>query len=396
MRKFAMLMAAVTIAVAGLLIATEEAQALSCGDIITVDTTLTSNLGPCVGVDGLIIGANDITLDLNKKSIIGDGICPADPDCFTSSFVQTDSGVDVAGFTGVTIKNGTIKDSFRNGINIPAGSDGTLVENMKLRDDLVFAVNVFDSDDVVVRDTQMKNLAGNGLDVRISDRFTLDHSMIFTAGKARQNLGGGVCGIGNGIFIFESDRLQIINNQFDDISQSAILVWDSTNGLIDNNKVTDTNFLPCGPPLAASTDFGAITITVGSVRIVVSNNKLMDNVFAAIGLRSNPVDTHIHHNMLNKNGSGILFSNLATGTTIRNNCIQNSTTGVGLEDTGGDIVVDATNNFWGAADGPSGDGPLGSVLVGSGEEIIQTATDDVDVEPFLTQFIPNPKRTGTV
>lgn len=129
-----------TLAIVGLFAATEEAQALVCGDTIFADTTLTANLGPCAG-DGLIIATPGVTLDLNKKSIIGDGICPVDPDCFTGSFVQTGSGVTVlAGATDVTIKNGTIKDSFRNGINILAGSHGAVVENMKLRDNLVFAV----------------------------------------------------------------------------------------------------------------------------------------------------------------------------------------------------------------------------------------------------------------
>lgn len=52
---------------------------LACGDAIIVDTTLTANLGPCVGNDGLIINANGVTLDLNGYSIIGSGILSCGP-----------------------------------------------------------------------------------------------------------------------------------------------------------------------------------------------------------------------------------------------------------------------------------------------------------------------------
>ena len=51
------------------------AYALACGDTITADTTLQTNLGPCSGT-ALTIGASNITLDLNGFSIIGasDGV----------------------------------------------------------------------------------------------------------------------------------------------------------------------------------------------------------------------------------------------------------------------------------------------------------------------------------
>ena len=333
-----------------------------CGDTISVDTTLVADVGPCAG-DGLTIDTAGVTLDLNSFSIIGSGICPGDPDCFTSAFSQTGSGVIVDGVADVTISNGTIEDSFRIGIEIRAGSDGTLVEDLDIKDYLVFAINVFDADDVVVRHTKMKNLAGNGLDVIVSDNFSLVDNDIKTAGQARRTFipDGQDCGLGNGIFIYQSDGFQFLNNKFSDISQSAILVWESTNGLIDNNEVKKSNFLPCGPPTGTgSTDFGAITINGGagaSENIVVSANTLKDNPLFAIGLRASLVDIQVHHNRLEKNGTGILLSSgPQTGTSIHNNCISRNTTGVG---------------------------PGAVPLSGSDEEIVQQADDTVDVEPFL-------------
>jgi len=50
---------------------------VGCGDTITTDTTLDSDLVNCPN-NGIVIGANNITLDLNGHTIDGDG-APVDP-----------------------------------------------------------------------------------------------------------------------------------------------------------------------------------------------------------------------------------------------------------------------------------------------------------------------------
>ena len=49
-----------------------SADHVSCGDTITADTTLDSDLIDCPN-NGIVIGADDITLDLNGHRIDGDG-----------------------------------------------------------------------------------------------------------------------------------------------------------------------------------------------------------------------------------------------------------------------------------------------------------------------------------
>jgi hypothetical protein len=71
-----------------------------CGDTITTDTTLTSNLVNCPN-NGILIGADNITLDLNGRTIDGDATlvdpCPEGESC--------DVGVDnSAGHKGVTVE----------------------------------------------------------------------------------------------------------------------------------------------------------------------------------------------------------------------------------------------------------------------------------------------------
>jgi parallel beta-helix repeat protein len=70
---------------------------VGCGDTITQDTKLDSDVGPCPG-DGIVIGADNITLDLGGHVMSGD-----------------DSGLDhgvqnFGGFDGVAVKNGEIRD----------------------------------------------------------------------------------------------------------------------------------------------------------------------------------------------------------------------------------------------------------------------------------------------
>jgi parallel beta-helix repeat protein len=80
-----------------------SASHVSCGDTITVDTTLDNDLVDCPN-NGIVIGADDITLDLHGHTIDGDGklveACPQAEPC--------DVGVVNERHNGVTIKNGTV------------------------------------------------------------------------------------------------------------------------------------------------------------------------------------------------------------------------------------------------------------------------------------------------
>jgi hypothetical protein len=80
--------------------ATASAQPLACGQVITEDTTLENDVTDCSG-DGLVIGADGITLDLNGHTVSG---APCDTDC------PANRGIDnTAGYDGVGVLNGTIR-----------------------------------------------------------------------------------------------------------------------------------------------------------------------------------------------------------------------------------------------------------------------------------------------
>ena len=96
-----------------------------CGDTITADTTLHHNLLNCPN-NGIFIGADNITLDLNYHTIDGDGThaagCGPQEDC--------DLGVDSIDHYGVTVVHGSVRE-FRIGVAV-AGFVGNARHNRVL------------------------------------------------------------------------------------------------------------------------------------------------------------------------------------------------------------------------------------------------------------------------
>ena len=79
---------------------------VGCGDTITADTTLDSDLVDCPN-HGIVIGADDITLDLNGHRIDGDGTRAAG--CDPESEI-CDIGVFNRGHDGVTMRDGSVRE----------------------------------------------------------------------------------------------------------------------------------------------------------------------------------------------------------------------------------------------------------------------------------------------
>src|SRR6188472_1225807 len=90
-----------------------KANHVQCGDVITQDTKLDSDLVNCPG-DGVVIGADGITLDLNGHLIDGTG------------FPTSGAGVDNnAGHDGVAITGGRIQQ-FAAGVQLTNASDNVI------------------------------------------------------------------------------------------------------------------------------------------------------------------------------------------------------------------------------------------------------------------------------
>jgi parallel beta-helix repeat protein len=145
------------------------AQALptvQCGDTITTDTTLTNDLTDCAGI-GLVIGADDITLDLNGHTVDGNGIADFE-------------GIQAIGHDGVTIKGGTIRD-FVEGVAVISAQDVTL-RNLDISRQRHVGILVADATDVLVRDTRSTQIAFSGIFVADSHHIRIERNSVTGSG----------------------------------------------------------------------------------------------------------------------------------------------------------------------------------------------------------------------
>ena len=88
-----------------------------CGDTITTDVTLHHNLTNCPN-NGIVIGADNVTLDLNYHTIDGDGSAGAGCDPATEF---CDVGVVNFGHDGVTVDHGSLRQ-FGGGLDFGGGA----------------------------------------------------------------------------------------------------------------------------------------------------------------------------------------------------------------------------------------------------------------------------------
>jgi parallel beta-helix repeat protein len=166
---------------------------LSCGDTITVDTKLVKDLVNCPN-NGIEIGADNITLDLNGHVIDGDGAefaeCRPDEVC--------DVGVADFDHHGVAIKGGRVRE-FTFGALVVGASDSR-VSRLVLKDHFFSGLLVAESQRSVFDGL---SVSGNGLttdqagiDVFDSHHLALTGNDVFANG----DIGFFVSGLDDGRF----------------------------------------------------------------------------------------------------------------------------------------------------------------------------------------------------
>jgi parallel beta-helix repeat protein len=279
------------VAVAGLLTLFSDpalAHQVSCGDTITQDTTLHRDLTNCPG-DGLVIGADNITLDLNGHTIDGDKI--GAPDC-----ELTATGVsNPAGYDGVTIQNGTVREF---GSGLAGGYGRSRLRNLTVRDNRghgigigAFAPDNLDADDITrnrfarngceainLTGTHHVRIAGNRLEDDGMDLIGVSHALVeynrvtggsiftfaLTFSRIEHNA---VSGGQDGIFLFFSDDNTVSGNSTSSNFFGGISVKASSRNRISDNTSTAE---PAGVGLEAETEENP---PVGSDGNVVSGNR---------------------------------------------------------------------------------------------------------------------------
>ena len=101
----------------------------SCGQVITQNVVLTSNLN-CADSDGLIVGASDIVIDLNGHTISG-------PDADSQEKTSSKVGVMIPNMNNVVVQDGTIH-GFQAGI-LMTGSQNVELKGIVSKDNQIGA-----------------------------------------------------------------------------------------------------------------------------------------------------------------------------------------------------------------------------------------------------------------
>jgi parallel beta-helix repeat protein len=281
---------------------------VSCGDTITADTTLDSDLVDCPN-NGIVIGADDITLDLGGHTIDGDNAfvdpCPENQFC--------DFGVLNDGHNGVRITGGTLTE-FGTGVGLFGARK-------------------------------------NG----VGDLSTLDH--VFggillvhsVRSRVRGNLATGNAGpdSGVGITLFESHNNRIAHNRLFGNAELGLHLVGSNHNHIGHNRVRNNpegDLLVEGVGNRIVRNRAPVLISIftpngRAVGNVVAGNIVRGAPKAGISVDQVPKGTVVRRNhVFGSGGDGILVGSPST-TLTRNEARHNHDLGIeaveGVTDGGG-------------------------------------------------------------
>jgi len=214
----------------------------------------------------------------------------------------------------------------------------------------------------------------NGVDLSLHSNFNIVSNCNFNSGKFGLSLFGGC------------KHNEIRNCRFYDIKEAALSIIESSSNLIENCEAYDTK--------------GGLMITMG-IKNEVKNCVFKRNSMCGISIAAS-AENLISHCNIDDNGQGLIlmmsFNNHITNCNLRNNSMGvfaiahgpgNHINYNNIEENHNGVVkvetlirLDATNNWWGSADGPSGEGS------GEGDTVDWEIGAGINFSPWLTE--PNP------
>jgi parallel beta-helix repeat protein len=209
---------------------------VSCGQTITKDTRLANDLTDCPN-NGLVIGADDITLDLNGHTIDGDGAVDA-----------YDLGIDnTAGHDGVTIQHGAVRE-FVEGVLV-AGAAENRVRNLVTSHQFHGGITLSLSTGIRVEsNSSVTDCAGvivlDSHNVRVERNSVSDHTCagVSVFGSSRVDIAGNTVAGGSGdpagIGLFDhSNHNQVERNSVSGNGFVGVIVEESDDNDVAGNHI---------------------------------------------------------------------------------------------------------------------------------------------------------------
>ncbi len=298
----------------------QAAATVTCGETITKNTTLVADVGPCAG-DGIIIGADNITLNLNGRTISGTA---GTADGNAAGVRLTDrTGVTVTGLPGGSGKKGTVT-GFDAGVVIDRGA-GNTVENLSVQDNvgpstpgvapLGDGIAVFESannrilNNVILRNGIYDGIAVLGLG---ADNNLIQGNLIADGiATPERRFHGGARGIDMSNFLSVNTRKpirgnKVINNTIRNNPASGISTIANADGRIAGNTVVGNGYFWFGEfsprPAHGIGIQGGQRLEDTSMRMVVEDNVVNENGIVGILVTGDTNDNIVRRNQVFRNG----------------------------------------------------------------------------------------------
>ena len=292
------------------------AATVACGEVITQNTTLTADVGPCPG-RGIGIGADGIFLNLNGHSVLGNFDQGANG-------LQR-GGIDLMNRFGVTVFGGRVA-GFEVGIYIDGGGRH-LVQNVVVEDNVgpQDLFSAFFGDGMAIFESGNNRIIGNT--VRRNGRFDGiavlgpgANNNLLEGNVVEGNLGSGTDSpVGSGFGILFNSYLEfpsptpdaslignrIRNNLVQGNDTSGITSINNIQGLIEGNQVTRNGR---GPTAKASGYGSGIDVehrptATTRASLLIQNNRAYLNGVDGIHVGVNSFDNRIYNNDSRGNGN---------------------------------------------------------------------------------------------
>jgi parallel beta-helix repeat protein len=294
---------------------------VTCGETITKDTTLDNDLIDCPG-DGIVIGADKITLDLNGHTISGAGTGSG----VSNSGVFNQGNFVSPGHDWVTIENGTIKH-FRHDLNYPFaggfgivvadGADHNRLSGLSVSENET-GIYVSRSDATLI---EQSSVSANSLGIHVnngSDHTVIERNSVFDNKF--------------GIDLYESgpdvvDRNAVFHNAYEGISASRVNVLITKNSVVSNgNEGILLQHAGTGTRIEKN-DISAngLGIQLNSADVDVLRNSVTDNVSDGIEIGDH-VDALVEDNVTSRNGRDGIYA--FEGLLARNTANDNGVFGI--------------------------------------------------------------------
>jgi parallel beta-helix repeat protein len=268
---------------------------VQCGDVITKDTTLDSDLIDCPG-EGIVIGAPDITLNLGGHTVKGNAIGPGGLWTY---------GIANGYYERVTVRDGTVRD-FNVGVGIGNVTD-TALRRLRIRDS--------HGPGIWLSETHGGLIEGNVVTGFQSAILVLAERMVI-----RNNVFSGNGGYG--IHAFDAGENRIERNI---VSRNA---GDGIHGFGMGSTLMQGNVIVANGGAGISTDDGSMDNRI-------DGNRIWDNGGAGVSMAAGAHQNLLEGNSVLRNGASGIFLSYGNGNVFRENrLVGNSAGGIVLNGEG--------------------------------------------------------------